>query len=32
VKDLAQHFRKGINRFEIGCAHHSTEVVLDVEL
>ena len=32
MKDLAAHFRKGINRFEIGCSHHKTEVILEVEL
>lgn len=32
MKDLAAHFRKGINRFEVGCSHHKTEVILEVEL
>ena len=32
MADLAQYFRKGINRFEIGCSHHKTEVILQVEL
>ena len=32
MKDLAEHFRKGINRFEVGCSHHKSEVILEVEL
>lgn len=32
LSDLAQHFRKGINRFEVGCQHHKTELILEVEL
>jgi hypothetical protein len=32
LKELGKHFRKGINRFEIGSGERRSEIILDVEL